>query len=49
MENKIDLDDAARRKDTEAFWKIWSRAVEEPYIKALGLDEKDEQKMRGMG
>ena len=46
-ENRSGLDDAARKKDTEAFWKIWSRAVEEPYIKALELEEKEERKMRG--
>ena len=48
-ENKSSLEEAARKKDTEAFWKIWSRAVEEPYIKVLELEEKEEKKMRGRG
>ena len=43
-ENRRDLDDAARKKDTDAFWKIWSRAVEDPYIKALELEEKEEKR-----
>ena len=43
------IKEAVRRKDTEGIWKIWCKAVEEPYIKALDLEEKDAKKMRGRG
>ena len=43
------INEAVRRKDTEGIWKIWCKAVEEPYIKGWDLEEKDAKKMRGRG
>ena len=38
---KGEIRKAVQRKDSEGLWKIWCTAVEEPYIKALGLEEKE--------
>ena len=41
--------DAVQRKDSERHWKLWCNAVEDPYVNALGLEEKEAKKMRGRG
>ncbi|WP_353239704.1 hypothetical protein, partial [Limnohabitans sp.] len=43
------LDGNARRRDTEALWRNWSRAYEEGLLDALGVAEESRAAYRGHG
>ena len=47
---KAKFEEAKGRKDTDVFWKVWSKAVEDAYVKNLKLETKAEEKaMQGRG
>ena len=44
------LERAKAKRDTDLFWKTWSKAVEDAYIKWLELESKEAEKtLRGRG
>ena len=49
-EAKEELEKARTLNDTNLFWKLWSREVEKPYLKAIALGNKEAEKMaKGRG
>ena len=48
-EKEVYFADAVQKKDTERHWELWCKAVEDPYVNALDLEEKEAKKMRGRG
>ena len=48
-EAKKGLEEAKEKQDTEQSWNLWSKAVEEAYIKALEVSKETEKALRGRG
>ena len=46
IQTKEALAEALKNKDTESHWRLWCRLVEEPYVKSLGLEEKEAKQMK---
>ena len=46
---KGEMSKARDAKDTDKFWKLWSEAAEEAYIKFLELEPKEEKEYDGKG
>ena len=41
---------ASKEHDTDKFWKEWGKAVEDAYLKAIALDNKEaEKRLKGRG
>ena len=40
------LGDAVRAKDSNKFWKVWAAAIENGFIKGLGIEGEDLKKQR---
>ena len=46
---KEGFEEATEKQDTDTFRNLWSNAVEEAYIKALGVSKGAEKTLRGRG